>query len=313
MMRGLSLAVAATVAMLIGGTAANAQIQASKEQIQYFTSKWTGERFPDGRPKVPDDIIRRMADVSLEEAWGTLRQAGFNNQFEANWEHIDLDILKPMVGRVLTVQYMPLRPDMRDALQEQATRERRVGGANTWPIEMLQNGDVYVADSYGKMNEGTLIGDRLGNAIYAKSKNGVVFYGSVRDEEGLRAIPGFNGWVKGFHPSAIREMQMVQVNAPVRIGDATALPGDVVLAKREGVIFIPAYLAEKVVLDSEFVRMTDAFAQAMVREGRYTAGAMDQAFTPQIKAEFRQWLNADPRRIIVPRNQLEAILKAHDY
>jgi len=300
-------------AMAFAGTAANAQVQATPQQVQFFTSKWTGERYPDGRPKVSDDILKRMQGVSLEEAWGTLRQAGFNNQVEGDWIHIDTDDVKPMVGRVLTVQYMPLRPDMRDPLQEQATREKRLGPANTWPIEQLQPGDIYVADSYGKVADGTLIGDRLGNAIFAKSKNGVIFYGSVRDEEGLRDIPGFNGVVKGFHPSAIREMQMVQINPPIRIGDATVLPGDVALVKRGGAIFIPAFLAERVVLDSEFVRMTDGFAKAMVQQGTYTAGQMDQAFTPEIKAHFRRWLNEDPSRVIVPRNQLEQILKERGY
>ncbi len=141
----------------------------------------------------------------------------------------------------------------------------------------------------------------------------MVFYGSVRDEEGLREIAGFDGLVKGFHPSSMAEMQMVEVNPPIRIGDAAVLPGDVVLAKREGVIFIPAYLAEQVLQDSEFVRMTDAFAHAMVREGRYTGSQMDQAFTPEIKTEFVKWLAADPKRVIVPRAQLQEILKSRGY
>jgi 4-hydroxy-4-methyl-2-oxoglutarate aldolase len=312
-MRRLKLAVALAMGAALVGSAANAQIQASKEQIQYWTSKWTGERFADGRPKVSDDLMKRMELVSLEEAWGTMRRLGYNNQFEGDWIHIDTDDVKPIIGRALTVQYMPLRPDMRDPMAAQAAQEKRLGPHNTWPIEQLQPGDVYVADSYGKVADGTLIGDRLGNGIYAKSKNGVVFYGSVRDEEGLRAIPGFNGLVKGFHPSAIAEMQMAGINPPIRIGAATVLPGDVVLAKRGGVIFIPAILAEQVVLDSEFVRMTDAFAFAMVQEGRYTAGQMDQPLTPAMKQDFRRWLQADPRRVVVPRDRLEAILTQRGY
>ena len=312
-MRRFRLAIAVAMGAALMGSAANAQIQASKEQIQYWTSKWTGERFADGRPKVSDDLMKRMELVSLEEAWGTMRRMGYNNQFEGDWIHIDTDDVKPIIGRALTVQYMPLRPDMRDPMLAQAQQEKRLGPHNTWPIELLQNGDVYVADAYGKIADGTLIGDRLGNGIYAKSKNGVVFYGSVRDEEGLRAIGGFNGLVKGFHPSAISEMQMAGINPPIRIGAATVLPGDVVLAKRGGVIFIPAILAEQVVLDSEFVRMTDAFAFAMVQEGRYTAGQMDQPLTPAMKQDFRRWLQADPKRVVVPANQLEAILTQRGY
>jgi regulator of RNase E activity RraA len=312
-MRRLHLAAAVVAAMALASTAANAQVQASPQQVQFFTSKWTGERYPDGRPKVSDDIMKRMQNVSIEQAWALLRQNGFNNQFEGSWIHLDTDDTKPIVGRALTIQFMPLRPDMRDPLAEQGAREKRLGPHNTWPIEQLQNGDIYVADSYGKIADGTLMGDRLGNAIYAKTKSGFVIYGSVRDEEGLRDIQGFNGVVKGFHPSAIREMQMVQINPPVRIGEATVLPGDVVLVKRGGAIFIPAYLAENVVLQSEWERMADGFAHAMVQSGTYTAGQMDQEFTPEIKAHFRRWLNEDPRRVIVPRNQLEEILKQRGY
>jgi 4-hydroxy-4-methyl-2-oxoglutarate aldolase len=304
--------VAVTCAMMLASSA-SAQVQTTREQVQFFTSKWTGERYPDGRPKVPDDIIKRMQNVSIEQAWALLRQNGFNNQFEGEWLHLDTDDTKPIIGRALTIQFMPLRPDMRDPLAEQGKRDNRLGPHNAWPIDMLQNGDVYVADSYGKIADGTLMGDRLGNGIYSRSKNGIVVYGSVRDEEGLRDIKGFNGVVKGFHPSAIREMQMVQVNPPIRIGEATVLPGDVVLVRRGGAIFIPAYLAEQVVLQSELERTTDGFAHAMVQNGTYTSGQMDQALTPEMKAHFRKWLAEDPKRVYLPRDKLNDMLTKAGY
>jgi 4-hydroxy-4-methyl-2-oxoglutarate aldolase len=310
--RTMLAAVAMTCAVTLAPSA-NAQVQASKEQIQFFTSTWTGERFPDGRPKVSDAVLKRMESVSIEQAWGVLRQAGYNNQYEGSWIHIDPDDTKPITGRALTIQFMPLRPDMRDPLAEQGKKENRLGPHNAWPIDMLQNGDVYVADSYGKIADGTLMGDRLGSGIYARSKNGVVVYGSVRDEEGLRAIKGFNGVVKGIHPSAIREMQMVQINPPIRIGEATVLPGDIVLVRRGGTIFVPAHLAEAVALSSEFERMTDDFAKDMVNTGTYTSGQMDQAFTPEMKTRFRRWLQEDPKRVYVPRDKLNEVLTQRGY
>jgi hypothetical protein len=57
-----------------------------------------------------------------------------------------------------------------------------------------------VADGFGKIHEGTLIGDNLGNAIFANSGNGVVFDGSVRDTEGFGEIEGFNAFVRGWEP-----------------------------------------------------------------------------------------------------------------
>jgi 4-hydroxy-4-methyl-2-oxoglutarate aldolase len=183
-------------------------IGSSPEYIKAITAEWKGERFPDGRPKVSDAILERLKKISIEEAWGVLRNKGFQNQFEGDWTIINPD--EVMTGRVVTAQYMPLRPDLEKQIKDQGKIENRAqqGGTNSWPIDILVNGDVYVADSYGKIADGTLIGDNLGNSIYAKSQRGVIFYGSVRDQEGLNEIKGFNGWIKGSDPSYIQQMML---------------------------------------------------------------------------------------------------------
>ena len=214
---------------------ANAQrVGASPEYIKALTAKWKGERFPDGRPKVSDAILARLKNISIEEAWGVLRNKGYHNQYEGDWKVIFPD--SAMTGRVVTAQYIPLRPDLQNQVKEQGKVENRAqkGGTNSWPIDILVNGDVYVADGYGKIADGTLIGDNLGNSIYAKSQRGVIFYDSVRDQEGLEEIKGFNAWIKGQDPSFIFQMMLVSINNPIRIGRATVLPGDVVLAKKYG-------------------------------------------------------------------------------
>ena len=242
-------------------------VGATPEQIRLLTSDWTGERFPDGRPKVSDQILERLKNISIEEAWGVLRNKGYNNQYEGDWQIIWPDSV--MTGRVVTAQYMPLRPDFDKFIKttgvEKEGRSPK-GGTNSWPIDVLTNGDVYVADSYGKMADGTLIGDNLGNSIYTRSKRGVIFYGSVRDQEGLSEIQGFNAWIKGQDPSYIREMMLTSINAPIRIGRATVLPGDVVLAKKYGIIFIPAHLVEDLVLTSEVTGLRDQFGHQRLRE-----------------------------------------------
>jgi len=239
-------------AFMLSGFIINAQnIGSSPEYIKALTSEWKGERFPDGRPKVSDAILSRLKNISIEEAWGVLRNKGYQNQFEGDWTIIHPE--EAMTGRVVTAQYMPLRPDLEKLVKEQGKKENRAqqGATNSWPIDALIPGDVYVADAYGKIADGTLIGDNLGNSIYAKSQRGVVFYGSVRDQEGITEIKGFNGWIKGSDPSYIQQMMLTSINAPIRIGRATVLPGDIVLAKKYGVIFIPAYLVEDLVPSSE--------------------------------------------------------------
>lgn len=163
------------------------------DQVKALTAEWKGERSADGRPKVPDALIERLKKIHLEEAWGILRNKGYQNQFEGDWMVMHPDAA--MAGRVVTAQYLPLRPDIDKVIKEKGKAEGRIGATNSWPIDVLKTGDIYVADSYGKIVDGTLIGDNLGNSIYAKSHNGVIFYGSVRDTEGLEEIDGFNAWI----------------------------------------------------------------------------------------------------------------------
>jgi regulator of RNase E activity RraA len=288
-------------------------VGSSPEYIKALTSEWKGERFADGRPKVSDAILERLKKISIEEAWGVLRNKGFQNQFEGDWTIINPD--QVMTGRVVTAQYMPLRPDLEKQIKDQGKAENRSqkGGTNSWPIDILVNGDVYVADSYGKMADGTLIGDNLGNSIYAKSQRGVVFFGSVRDQEGLSEIKGFNGWIKGSDPSYIQQMMLTSINAPIRVGRATVLPGDVVLAKKYGVIFIPAYLVEDLVLTSEFTALRDEFGHQRLREKKYLAGQIDSEWSDEIKKDFLNWINNYPGKLPMSKAELDTYLKDRNY
>jgi regulator of RNase E activity RraA len=300
--------------LLIGSMFAIAQqVGSSPGYIKSLTSEWKGERFPDGRPKVPDAILDRLKNISVEEAWSVLRNKGYHNQYEGDWAIINPD--EAMTGRVVTAQYMPLRPDMEKMIREQGIAEKRSpkGGTNSWPIDILVNGDVYVADSYGKIADGTLIGDNLGNSIYAKSQRGVIFYGSVRDQEGLSEIKGFNGWIKGSDPSYIQQMMLTSINAPIRIGRATVLPGDVVLAKKYGVVFIPAYLVEELVITSEVTALRDEFGHQRLREKKYLAGEIDSEWTEEIKKDFLNWLNNYPGKLPMTKEELDNYLKERNY
>lgn len=289
------------------------RVGSSPEYIKALTAEWKGERFPDGRPKVSDAILQRLKDISMEEAWGVLRNKGYMNQYEGDWQILFPD--SAMTGRVVTAQYVPLRPDLQNQVKEQGKIEGRAqkGGTNSWPIDILTPGDVYVADSYGKMADGTLIGDNLGNSIYAKSQRGVVFYGSVRDMEGLSEIKGFNAWIKGQDPSYINQMMLTTINAPIRVGRTTVLPGDVVLAKKYGVIFIPAHLVEELVITSEVTMLRDQFGHQRLREKKYLAGEIDSEWTEAIRKDFLNWLNNYPGKLPMTKKELDDYLKTRNY
>ena len=285
------------------------------DRIKELTADWTGERTPDGRPKVSDALLERLKALSMEEVWATLRQNGFENQFEnfASTNENGWQIIHPekvMTGRVVTAQFMPMRKDLDNYIQKQAAREgTKTPVTNYAPIIKLMDGDVYVADSYGKMADGTLIGDNLGNAIYKAGKRGVIFNGSVRDVEGLLQIEGFNGWIRGSDPSAIKQMLVSTVNGPIRIGRVSVLPGDVVLAKTTGVAFVPSHLVQKVVIAGEYTALRDEYNFFCIKTNKYEyvneAFVVDQAV---FEKDFKDWLTKNPK-LPMSKQELDDYIK----
>lgn len=297
------------IACLIGWQSSlfSQSLTMSRDNIISLTPDWQGERFEDGRPMVSDDILERIKSISLEEVWAVLRNNDYKNQFAGEWTIIHPH--QPMAGRALTAQYMPRRAAVREVLEKKGTEDGFIGDMVNWPIDLLVDGDLYVADSYGKMNEGPIIGDNLGTSIYTKSKNGVIFNGTLRDLEGLEKIEGFNAFVKGWHPSYQMEMMLTGINVPIRIGEVTVLPGDVILAKREGVMFIPPHLAEEVVLKGEFIALKDEFGHLCLREKRYTSGEIDGSWKDEIRQDFLSWIENNPTKIKMTRAQLDEFFK----
>jgi 4-hydroxy-4-methyl-2-oxoglutarate aldolase len=282
-----------------------AQVKMTKEQMMFYTSDWKGDRFPDGRPKVTDDLLKRALDVSIEDVWDYLRDEGYRNQFEGGWQALHIE--KPFAGRALTAQYMPLRPDMAKAIAAEGKAEGRISGNNSWPINELQIGDVYVADGFGKIIEGTLIGSNLGNGIAAHTHTGFVFDAGIRDQEENREIPNFNGFYRGYDPSAWAQMELTAINTPIRIGRAVVLPGDLVLAKTDGVLFIPALVAESAISSAEFTNLKDAFNFELNQQGKNGA-EFEGGWTPAKYAALAKWINDHRDKLKMPRAEFDALV-----
>ena len=288
----------------------------TREDVIKYTPDWKGERFPDGRPKVPDSVLDRMKTVTLEEAWAVLQQAGFTHQYEDGWLSIHPN--QVLVGRALTSVWMPGRPDVQKVIEDQQKAlNHRIGGMNAWPVDMLQPRDVYVSDHFRLKVNGPSIGDNVGNAIYAKSGNGIVYNGAVRDINGLEALPNFTSFVRYYDPShhygslksgRMLNSTMVSINGPTRIGEVMVMPGDVVLGRNGGVIFIPPQLAEKVVISSEKTHLEDMFGHLRLREGKYTAGQIDARWSPDIEKDYHQWLQQNRDHLPAPKEVIDEVL-----
>jgi len=305
-----SFAPLALAAILAAPVLAAAQsITPTRDEVIALTSDWKGECMKDGRPRVSDAILARMKNVNLEEAWAVLRGKGFEWQYEGRFRNVHLDPTATMVGRALTATFVPKRPDLDKALSDAGHAAGHVGGRNSWPIDMLQKDDVYIANVFGSYEGGPIIGGNLSTAIYRNSQNGIVFDGSVRDIAQMETIDGFKGWVRDWHPSYNYDNMLVEINRPARIGQMTCLPGDVVLAKREGVMCIPPSLAELVCKTGEIVQLRDMFGFERIKSGTYTPGQIDQRWTDDMEKDFSKWLNDHIDKLPVPKEQIQELLK----
>ncbi|MBI5008468.1 MAG: RraA family protein [Bacteroidia bacterium] len=279
----------------------------TKEELIFLTSEWKGERFPDGRPKISDELIARARKIGIEEAWQILNNEGYKCQYEGNWKMIHDDV--PVIGRAVTATFIPTRPDLDKNIKERGSKNGFAGATNAWPISVLQKGDVYVASCFGKINGGTMIGDNLGTSIFAKTGNGVIFDAAARDLTGLEKIEGFNAYVHDFHPSFLVDVVLGGLNTPTRIGGAVVLPGDLVISDREGVLFIPAHMAEKVIATAEFINLRDKYSKTVLKSGKFTAGQIDAEWTSEIREDFLKWLGDNPSLGKMTRAELDEFMK----
>ena len=261
----------------------------SRQKIIELTPLNRYERFSPGRPRVPDDILKRMQQVTTEEAWGVLRQHDYHFQFEGNWLNIHPERI--LVGRAVTGRFVPTRPDLNDVIEAQGKADGRIGGQNSWVIDTLVEDDVIVIELFGKVVDGTFAGDNLSTAIAAHTGGtGMVVDGGMRDYQRVCELPEFNGFIKGIDPTGIADVTLTEINGPIRIGNATVLPGDIVLGTPTGVIFIPPHLAQEVVECSEDIRQRDRFGKLRLQEGRYTPGEIDVNIWPaHIETDFAEW------------------------
>ena len=267
------------------------QIVNSRDSVTELTRLNPFGRSPDGRPRVPDELLERVRPVTTEEAWGVLRKQGYNFQFEGNWFRTHPERI--LVGRAVTAMMVPRRPDFHDFVEETGKKDGRIGGQNSWVIDTLLPGDVMVVDMFGKIKDGTFVGDNLSTALRARTRAGAVINGGIRDFQGVSQLTDVAIFCRGLHPTAIADTTLVGVNIPIRIGEATVLPGDVVLGTPTGVIFIPPHLVQQVVERSEDIRMRDRFGKQRLSEGRYTPGQIDQAWASEIENDYAKWLESN--------------------
>jgi 4-hydroxy-4-methyl-2-oxoglutarate aldolase len=262
----------------------------SKQDLIDYTAQNPFDRLPDGRPKVPDDLIQRARELSAEEVWGgLLPHKGFNNQYADGFQVLHPG--KNLVGRAFTVQFMPLRADVDDVAQAKAKAKGMQRLFNQTAIDMLQPGDVLVVDLLGKKVNGTIVGDNLFYYIYKTTKGGgLVVDGSIRDLDGLEQID-MPAYFRAADPTAIGEVMLTGINVPVRIGGVTVMPGDLVVGNREGVNFIPPQFVKEILDNADEVHIHDEWTKRKFDEGKYKSSEIYGSPTdPKLKQEYEEYL-----------------------
>ena len=264
----------------------------NRDDIIQLTPEWKGDRSDDGRPRVSDDVLERMEKCSTEEAWAVIWSRDYRFQFQGGWRTTHGG--KILAGRAVTAVFMPERPDLHTYLMDYGQKEEgRVGMMNSWVIETLVENDVLVVDLFGKVELGTFSGGNLSTAIAARTKRGQVIYGGIRDFQQIQGIDNLQTFFLDCDPTPIRDVTMVGMNVPCRIGNAVCMPGDVVLGTPSGVIFVPPQFAEEIVVHSERTRVREIFGLQRLREGTYTSAEMDTKWTEPIEADFAEWFKTN--------------------
>jgi regulator of RNase E activity RraA len=268
----------------------------SREEIIALTPLWHGERFADGRPKVPERYLEEMRKMTLEELWKPIYLKGYESQFEGDLKTLH-DDGRILIGRAVTATFVPTRPDLHEVMFEVGKEEGRKGNYNQWVIDSLTEGDVAVIDMYDKIYKGTFLGGNLTTAIKTKTKTGgAVVWGGIRDTQQMKAVPDVQVYYRGIDPTPIREFIMKDFNSVTRIGKATVLPGDIVYGAGGGVLFIPSHLVPEVVDGAAKTHVKDDFGFEMISQNKFTTAQIDRAtWSEEMLDMLVEWIRTDPR------------------
>jgi regulator of RNase E activity RraA len=289
-MRHLSKSVIVIAGLFASTFIARSQVfRMSKEDMIEFTAKNPFDRFPDGRPKVPDNLMKRMNDISAEEIWNVLHDTDYKSQWADGFQIAHPD--KKLIGRVVTAQFMPMRPDIYGPAEDRAKKNGWQSLHNQTVIDMLEPGDVLVVDLFGKKVNGTIVGDNLFYYIYKTTKGaGLIVDGAIRDLDGISEID-MPAYFRSTDPTPIGNVMLTAINIPIRIGDAIVMPGDLAVGDKEGVYFIPPQFVRQVIDRADELHIHDEWTRKMFDTGKYKSSEIyGSPKDPALKKEYQEYL-----------------------
>lgn len=225
--------------------------------------------------------------VSVATLCTALFKRGLRNQFIQDVRPLN-PALPNMVGEAYTLRYMPAREDRNpiSVLQNRAHPQRKA-------VEECPPGAVMVIDSR-KDARAASAGGILVSRLMTRGVAGIVTDGGFRDspEIAALAIPAYHS--RPSSPTNLTLHEAIEINGPIGCGDAPVFPGDVIVGDREGVIVIPAHLADEIAEEAVEMTAFEDFVTEKVLEGRSILGLYPPT-DEQSKLDFAAWRKAKGR------------------
>jgi 4-hydroxy-4-methyl-2-oxoglutarate aldolase len=289
----------AVLALVIGNSTADARQAApsATKTVQVNRAArdaWTPimDVLKPSRTAITDAQLERLRELPLEAIWAALQTRKHVRSFEGGFQ---LTVPSPkLVGRAVTMRYLPVRPDLMDAVQTLAKEGNWDYQYNVRAGEDLKPGDVVVVELGGMVDRATFLGDVTGIGMKMAGALGVIVDGGIRDLSEFMPMKDFPIYYRGAHASAMADQVGVEWNGPIRLGGITVLPGDIIVADAEGVLAMPPQLVAAVIKDAEHTVHTENFKRDMMRTRKYRARDIYPTLSPELEKVFEEWKKTHP-------------------
>ncbi len=227
------------------------------------------------------EAMEKLKEVSTATLTSQLDKHGFRSTFLQGLYPLRPDMR--MVGYAFTLRYVPTREDLVDELYDNTQNVQRIA------VEQVEADDVLVMDARGEVGAATL-GNILATRLRARGASGLVTDGALRDTPGYRELD-FPAYVKGAHAAtSFKVHHPIDINVPVGCAGVLIMPGDVIVGDGEGVVAIPAAVAEEVAHAAYEQERLEEFIQQKIAGGASILGVYPP--NDETKAEYEAWKKA---------------------
>ncbi|HQR33905.1 MAG TPA: hypothetical protein PLK30_14305 [Blastocatellia bacterium] len=248
----------------------------------------------DKRPRVTDEQLERLKNLSIENVWGGIQAKGYKQCFVTHLKQTQPGV--KLVGRALTMRYLPQRPDLDEGVRQLAKEGNWDPSFNVRAGEDANAGDVVIVELGGMVDRATFMGTMTGLGMKVKGVKGVVVDGGIRDLNEFLGWKDFPVYYAGAHASAMADQIGVEWNVPIRVGQVTVMPGDVVIGDEEGLLFFPPQLADEAIKAAENQTYNETFKEEMLKSRKYRTRDIYPRLSPELEKVFEEWKKTHPRK-----------------